>query len=190
MRFPVDGTQDKDWKMTQDYSEGHPGWDIAPKPAGSRNRPLYAPQAATVASKGYVVSLEGHWIQLRVHETLYYYFGHLDGTSPLIVGQRVAEGARLGTLGMSGLADGIHTHHEVRLQHGPGRTLDPAEHYKQVLGGNMATKEDVVEWYKKWAHRVPNAAEIAYHIKNTTSELQFANGVLPELWQKVADARQ
>lgn len=146
MIFPVDGKRDNDWKLIRGWTNGHPAWDIAPIPAGSLNRPIRASQNVTVASKGYRDSLEGHWIQLRVGDGRYLYFGHMATASPLSLGAYVREGAQIGVMGMTGLATGVHTHHEVRLQHGPGRTLDPAEYYKQVLGGSMAkdfTEADV-----------------------------------------------
>lgn len=170
MRFPVDGIRNKNWKVTQGYKPTHPAWDIAPIPANTPNVKLFAPQVVVVASKGFRETLEGHWIHLRTANGLYYYFGHMASASNYKVGTTLNEGTVFGIMGKTGLADGIHTHHEIRLQHGPGPTLDPGDHYKQVLGGDtdMVTQRGLDVIYRFRMGRAPTAKEIENNLGKRT----------------------
>lgn len=136
MRFPVD----EPYKLTQGFSAGHKGIDLAPTPAGSRGRFALAPEAGVVqyARTG---TIEGNYVIMRGNSNVYYYFGHFARflVSP---GQPVNEGQPLGEMGMTGQATGVHTHHEVRPgQAGPGTQIDPVIYYKQRI--NMAELEDL-----------------------------------------------
>jgi len=128
MRFPVNDP----YKITTYFSSVHPGLDIAPIPAGSSNVSCYAPENATVKESTTGV-VEGQYIKLKGDSGMYYYFGHFS--KRLVgVGDKVSEGQAIGILGMTGQADGVHTHHEVRKT-STGGQLDPLEYYKK--GDNM-----------------------------------------------------
>lgn len=106
----------------------HPGIDIAPLNPGQTTRQILAPEACTVFQTGYVATYEGNYYILK-GKVKYYYFGHL-ARRDVAQGQSVKEGQSIGIIGQTGLATGIHTHHEVRdLPFSSGR-IDPLAYYK------------------------------------------------------------
>jgi len=141
MRFPLNGRENTDWKITTYFSPQHLGIDIAPLPAGKQGVLCFAPENATVVNAGYVATLEGNFVILKGDSGMFYYFGHF-ANQMMMIGKRVTEGQQIGVLGMTGLATGIHTHHEVRKIAGPGQSIDPVEYYKNNQGGNMPTIVD------------------------------------------------
>lgn len=133
MKFPVD----QPYKITTPFSSAHPGLDIAPIPAGSTGRNCYAPERSTVIASSFVESLEGNYVMLRGFDTgKYYYFGHF-AERKVSLGQNISEGAVIGILGMTGQADGIHTHCEVRTSTNSGR-IDPAQFFKDNIKGGSS----------------------------------------------------
>lgn len=121
MRFPVDNP----YKITTRFSASHPGIDIAPIPAGKLGVACYAPEKGTVIASNYKPALEGEYIILKGNSGKYYYFGHFArGSRRYGVGASVNEGDVLATLGMTGKADGVHTHFEVRTSPNGGQ-IDP-----------------------------------------------------------------
>lgn len=130
MRFPVN----QPYNLTTLFSSAHPGIDIAPIPAGKTGVPCFAPEGGVVVSSGYVASLEGNYCIIRGNSGYFYYFGHFASPAPA-KGTRLAEGQKISTLGMTGLATGVHTHHEVRRIQGPGQSIDPMTYYKGSTGG-------------------------------------------------------
>lgn len=150
MRFPVN----QPYRITTKFSSGHPGIDIAPTPAGTKGIPCYAPEAGTIVSAAYRPSLEGNYVILK-GKTKYYYFGHFAGQR-MRVGQVVKEGQIIGILGQTGLATGIHTHHEVRTTKQGGQ-INPEVYYKGedmytgMFEGKKQTKS-AKGWYDKAVH--------------------------------------
>lgn len=135
MIFPVKQPH----KITQKFSKNHPGIDIAPVIAGTTGVLCLAPEDSIVITSNYRVTPEGNYVILGGASGVYYYFGHFEKRL-VAQAQMVGEGQAIGVLGKTGLADGIHTHHEVRPSGpGPGKSIDPEKYYKSNPGGNMGT---------------------------------------------------
>jgi murein DD-endopeptidase MepM/ murein hydrolase activator NlpD len=100
----------------------HEGQDVF-APAGT---PLVATREAVVVEKGSGDG-RGNWIALYSREAgeTYVYF-HMRSPTPLAVGERVAVGRRVGSVGCTGSCFGDHLHFEIRRGRGTsGRTRDP-----------------------------------------------------------------
>lgn len=143
MKFPVP----QPYAITTKFSASHPGIDIAPIPAGTTGRKAVAPEKCKVVQSGYNPSLEGQYLILK-GRTKFYYFGHF-AQRKVSVNQTVAEGATIGILGMTGKADGIHTHHEVRTSQHEG-SIDPEKYYKAAEGEDMFQGKTAEYWYKRF----------------------------------------
>lgn len=137
MRFPVN----QPYVITTYFDPvAHPGLDIAPIPAGATGVQCFAPESSTVVVSAYIAALEGHYVLLQGDSGMFYYFGHFQKRL-VDMYQRVSEGQPIGVLGKTGLATGIHTHHEVRRTR-TGQQVDPAQYYKNAQeGGGMASQE-------------------------------------------------
>jgi len=136
MKFPVN----QPYNITTRFDiNTHPGIDIAPVPAGSTGIQCYAPENASVIESQMLLPVEGNYIKLRGDSGMYYYFGHFNRRL-VAVGERVSEGQPIGILGMTGQADGIHTHHEVRRT-SRGDQVDPIEYYKDKENKPVPEKE-------------------------------------------------
>lgn len=126
MRFPVK----EPYRITNPFNLAyHPGIDIAPGTSGQTGVGCYAPEDCTVVGFGYVPTYEGRYLVLKSNKkNIWYYFGHF-AEQKVKIGQSVKEGQLIGILGMTGLADGIHTHHEVR-QTRSGNQINPIKYYE------------------------------------------------------------
>lgn len=131
MRFPVPDP----YVITQAFSSGHLGIDIAPTPAGTKNRPVVAPEKSIVVASGNNPALEGIYLILKGDSGKFYYFGHFASVNYLR-NQGMNEGDVIGLMGMTGLATGIHTHHEVRTTISGGQ-INPYVYYSNVKGEDM-----------------------------------------------------
>lgn len=119
MTFPVKNP----YKITTYFNKlTHPGIDIAPIPAGSVGVACYAPERSKVIAVGNG-KVEGNYIKLQGDSGRYYYMGHFARTF-VVNGTIISEGEVIATLGMTGLATGIHTHFEVRTTSNGGQ-IDP-----------------------------------------------------------------
>lgn len=135
---PVTGT------VTQEFSGGHPGIDIA-APQGT---PIYAPSDGTVEATGWGSYGEGYYIvishipgdsnQYRSYcplENWTKYF-HLD-TILVQSGQSVTRGQLIGRVGMTGNATGYHLHFEVRENGRYGTAVNPREYIRFGDGNDI-----------------------------------------------------
>lgn len=95
----------------------HSGIDL-PLPRGT---PVIAMFAGTVARVDYDHAINGRAVHLQPAPGLIISYLHLD-TIGVARGQRVARGARLGTVGSTGRSTGPHLHLTVTYQ---GKTLNP-----------------------------------------------------------------
>jgi len=164
VRFPVE----QPYNITTPFSAAHLGIDIAPVPAGSTGRQVLSPEPSVVYQLGNNPALEGKYIILKGDSGVYYYFGHF---AELFVfkGQRLDEGQPIGVMGMTGLATGIHTHHEVRPnQPGPGTQIDPAAYYKSK-GDNM---DDVYKALDATNKRVDALETSVNNLYNIVDQMQ------------------
>lgn len=143
MRFPLDGTLGKEYKLTTLFSPvKHPGIDIAPIPAGNSGVRFYAPERLKVIASGNKPKpqVEGQYLILQgLDSGKYYYAGHFANRY-VNQGQVVAEGTHLADLGMTGNADGVHTHLEVRSTPN-GSQIDP----RSFFAANIKPKEEEVK---------------------------------------------
>ena len=99
----------------------HEGFDIT----AACGTPLVAIRAGTILKKAYDPELYGNYVVLKGEgERRTYKYSHLLRPAPVIEGQRVRAGRRLGSIGQTGNAAGTpcHLHLEIRTR---GRLLDP-----------------------------------------------------------------
>jgi murein DD-endopeptidase MepM/ murein hydrolase activator NlpD len=88
----------------------HMGHDIA----AARGTPVVAPYAGTIDWVRFQRAGAGHYVVLDADDEHDYVFMHLKrGSIPVVEGQRVAAGERLGEVGNSGRSFGPHLHFEV-----------------------------------------------------------------------------
>lgn len=145
MRYPVDNP----YKITTTFSAAHPGIDIAPVPAGSKGRNCYAPERSKVIASAYKPNLEGNYVMLQGLDTgKYYYFGHFSERK-VSLNQNIKEGWVIGTLGMTGLADGIHTHCEVRTTPNGGQ-INPTPFFASHIN-NPPEEENMKLSREQWS---------------------------------------
>jgi murein DD-endopeptidase MepM/ murein hydrolase activator NlpD len=97
--------------------------------------PVVAPRSGTIVYVGYQASAAGYYVVLDGdNEDLNYVFMHLQKDSiPVVAGQHVNMGDRLGSVGHSGDAQGSHLHFEI--WQGPwyngGHAIDPLPYLQQ-----------------------------------------------------------
>ena len=171
MTFPIKTP----YKITTLFSAGHPGLDLAPIPAGTRGILCYAPERATVISSGNIPSLEGNYIILQGASGMFYYFGHFENRL-VGVGARVDEGQAIGVLGMTGRANGIHCHHEVRTARNGGR-INPLTHYNNnqtqgTVNEMIGSREEAIVIYKLLR---PNGMPSEDEINSTANKRTYKN---------------
>jgi murein DD-endopeptidase MepM/ murein hydrolase activator NlpD len=88
----------------------HMGHDIS----AARGTPVVAPYAGEIAWVRYQRAGAGHYVVLDADDEHDYVFMHLRrGSIPVVPGQRVAAGERIGEVGNSGRSFGPHLHFEV-----------------------------------------------------------------------------
>lgn len=131
MKFPVK----EPYRITQGFSSGHLGIDIAPGVPGQTGVGVYAPEDGMVVGSGNNPALEGQYLVLK-GKVKWYYFGHF-AERKVALNQPIREGQLIGIMGKTGLATNIHTHHEVRSTRSGGQ-VNPIDYYK-----NTATVRDM-----------------------------------------------
>ena len=104
----------------------HQGQDLA----ASEGTPVVAPRGGTVKAVQYQASGAGHYVVLKAAgEDRDYVFMHLKtGSIPVVEGQSVRTGQRIGQVGNTGRSFGAHLHFEVWTGGGwysGGRPMDP-----------------------------------------------------------------
>lgn len=125
--------------ITQYYSSRHRGMDLGwwdtPDP------PVYAAGEGVVAACGTDVATGAIFAVVRHEEavegksvfTLYWHLRSLN----VIAGQRVALGDRIGVMGQTGIATGVHLHYEVWItprDYGPWRLSDGSSYSVDPIG--------------------------------------------------------
>lgn len=138
-RFPVN----KPYRITQGFKPSHLGIDIAPGTPGKTGVKIYAPEMSKVVASGDNPKLEGKYLILQGAKH-WYYFGHFDSKS-VRAGQSVKQGQVIGVMGKTGLATGIHTHHEVRTDRYGGQ-IDPEKFYKSDTIKDMYKGKTAKQW--------------------------------------------
>ncbi|MFC0727708.1 phage tail spike protein [Enterococcus faecalis] len=88
----------------------HGGIDIASVPAGS-TPPVYVARSGTVETVTYD-GTGGNYVVIKHDDGYWTYYGHLNSVD-LVVGDKVTTNSRVGIMGSTGLAKGIHLHFEV-----------------------------------------------------------------------------
>ncbi|EGO5156470.1 phage tail spike protein [Enterococcus faecalis] len=88
----------------------HGGIDIASVPAGT-SPPIYVARSGTVETVTYD-GTGGNYVVVKHDDGYWTYYGHLDSVD-LVVGEKVTTSSRVGIMGSTGLAKGIHLHFEV-----------------------------------------------------------------------------
>ncbi|ELS0384609.1 peptidoglycan DD-metalloendopeptidase family protein [Enterococcus faecalis] len=88
----------------------HGGIDIASVPAGT-SPPVYVARSGTIETVTYD-GTGGNYVVVKHDDGYWTYYGHLDSVD-LVVGEKVTTNSRVGIMGSTGLAKGIHLHFEV-----------------------------------------------------------------------------
>lgn len=88
----------------------HGGIDIASIPAGSMP-PVYVARSGIVETVTYD-GTGGNYVVIKHDDGYWTYYGHLDSVD-LSVGDKVTTNSRVGIMGATGLASGVHLHFEV-----------------------------------------------------------------------------
>ncbi|MCU7791223.1 phage tail spike protein [Enterococcus faecalis] len=88
----------------------HGGIDIASVPAGT-SPSVYVARSGTVETVTYD-GTGGNYVVVKHDDGYWTYYGHLDSVD-LVVGEKVTTNSRVGIMGSTGLAKGIHLHFEV-----------------------------------------------------------------------------
>ncbi|EGO5178497.1 peptidoglycan DD-metalloendopeptidase family protein [Enterococcus faecalis] len=88
----------------------HGGIDIASVPAGT-SPPVYVARSGTVETVTYD-GTGGNYVVVKHDDGYWTYYGHLDSVD-LSVGDKVTTNSRVGIMGATGLASGVHLHFEV-----------------------------------------------------------------------------
>lgn len=88
----------------------HGGIDIASVPAGS-TPPVYVARSGTVETVTYD-GTGGNYVVIKHDDGYWTYYGHLNSVD-LAIGDKVTTHSRVGIMGSTGLAKGIHLHFEV-----------------------------------------------------------------------------
>lgn len=85
----------------------------------------------------------GNYVKMKGDSGYSYYMGHAASLS-VSKGQRVAEGQVMGTVGMTGQADGNHTHFE--MYNATGTAVDASKILEK--GDNTVTQEEIDKLWK------------------------------------------
>lgn len=88
----------------------HGGIDIASMPAGSMP-PVYVARSGIVETVTYD-GTGGNYVVIKHDDGYWTYYGHLDSVD-LSVGDKITTNSRVGIMGATGLASGVHLHFEV-----------------------------------------------------------------------------
>jgi murein DD-endopeptidase MepM/ murein hydrolase activator NlpD len=106
-------------QISQGYHDGHDGVDLA-APLGT---PIHAAGPGTVTESG-TASGYGQWIRIRHDDGSVTEYGHMYERF-VAVGDTVAGGQRIASVGNEGTSTGPHLHFEVHLDGGYGFGDDP-----------------------------------------------------------------
>lgn len=125
--FPVRGWytfggEDGDFGSPRE-GHAHQGQDIA----AASGTPVVAPTAGTVIAVDFQRGGAGYYVVMTADDGRDFFFAHLlAGSTAVVLGQRVAAGARLGSVGSTGASSGPHLHFEI-WEGGwqRGRPVDP-----------------------------------------------------------------
>ena len=105
---------------TKGRTKPHNGIDIAPIVAGTLNEPLLASADGTVSKIAYD-SENGNYIQIS--HALGYLTGYAHLNSYAVkIGDKVKQGQKIGIVGKTGSATGVHVHFVVKFM---GKNVDP-----------------------------------------------------------------
>ena len=113
----------------------HQGQDIV----ATSGTPIVAPAAGTITFIAYQAGGAGYYVVMHeAGENYWYAFMHLlAGSTVVHLGQPVAKGQRIGSVGATGDATGPHLHFEI--WQGPwqagGHPIDPLPYLRQWAGG-------------------------------------------------------
>ena len=115
----------------------HAGIDIR---GISQGTPIYAAMAGTIALAGRAGGY-GNAVYINHADGSSTRYAHLHSIAPGITrGARVAQGAKLGGAGTTGLSTGVHLHFEIRNR--AGEPINPATFYRAnswIVGGTPGT---------------------------------------------------
>ncbi|MCV2395912.1 M23 family metallopeptidase [Actinotalea sp. M2MS4P-6] len=119
----------------------HRGVDIAPPIPGQTGRPVVAVSSGVVAANLFS-PVRGWWVVVKHDDGSSTRYQHLAAHAAVSTGQRVVTGQRLGEMGATGVARGVHLHFET---YNPGvswvsstSATDP-EPFMAVRGVNLRT---------------------------------------------------
>jgi len=93
------------------YQHYHPGIDRA-APSGA---PVLAMEQGKVVQAGWYGSIDGNRVAVEINPRCTYYVNHLSRVD-VKAGEQVAEGRRLGLVGMTGSATGPHVHEGLSIK--------------------------------------------------------------------------
>ena len=94
------------------YDHFHPGQDWS-APIGT---PVLAMEAGVVTFAGYWDSIAGIKVEVEIRPGTKFSFNHLEAFVPVKIGDKVKKGQKLGTIGMTGVTTGPHTHSGISIQ--------------------------------------------------------------------------
>lgn len=154
MRHPLNAG----YRITQGFSQAHPGNDYAPPTRGQTGVGCYAPERSKVVASS-TGKVEGNYVIIQGLDTgKFYYFGHF-ATRAVNVGQTISEGTLVGILGMTGSATGIHTHCEVRDARNASFAgkRDPESWFKNKIAEQQAAAQGGKKMTRAEAEAVVNA---------------------------------
>jgi murein DD-endopeptidase MepM/ murein hydrolase activator NlpD len=120
-------------RVTNGFGNGHRGVDIA----NAVGTPIYAGSGGTIISSG-PASGYGLWVRIQHPNNVITIYGHIN-ESLVQVGQPVAAGQQIATMGNRGYSTGPHLHFQVEAG---GRAVDPFDFYRSngasLLGRSAA----------------------------------------------------
>ena len=122
----VDGPVDMTSGFRTASRPNHNGADFFPARRGAK-LPILSLDGGEVVLARYGHPKSGNWLEVLQDDGLTLTYKHLDSIGAAI-GQRVARGQRIGTMGKSGDATGIHLHLEMRQErrnNGGRNAIDP-----------------------------------------------------------------
>ena len=155
--------------------QSHLGTDIAPVPAGTRNKPVRSFQAGTVTAAGVniLAGRTGNGVIVQHTPTFRTYYGHLDRVN-VKKNQVVDAGTTLGVGGATGNVTGVHLHFETHyLQNGKWVAVNPytdvRTKYGIVLGAGSSSGQVTTS---------PGGSDSDRNIQNVLKNLGFYNGIV------------